>query len=116
MTLTSLQQIAKVLGGLPIWGTFAGSLAHRAGLRYGDIILQVNGKPTPTVADYYKARQLESETMALRFFRNGVTHTITLTLQRPQPSILPRSNDELNDFTRSCAVALVSELGKYDKN
>jgi C-terminal processing protease CtpA/Prc len=108
MKRLELQQIAHALGGIPIWATFEGSVAHQAGLRYGDIILSVNGKPTPTVKDYFAAKELDSERITLTYFRGGATLTLTLALR---PSAL-KLDSVLADFVQTRARALVRELGK----
>lgn len=112
MKRLELQQIARTLGGIPIWTTFEGSVAHQAGLRYGDIILCVNGRPTPTVQDYFAAKELDSERITLTYFRNGRTTTLTLALR---PSSV-RIDSVLSNFVRSRAHALVGAIAKRSAN
>ena len=42
----TLFELAKTLDGLPVLGCLAGSPAALAGVRYGDILLSVNGQRT----------------------------------------------------------------------
>lgn len=67
----SVFALAKALGGIPILGTLAGSPAARAGLRYGDVLLEVNDRRTPTVADYIEAKGLRDDGMKVVVFRGG---------------------------------------------
>ena len=67
----SLFQLAKALGGLPILGCVSGTPAALAGVRYGDILLEVNGRPTRTFADYLAAKALRSDGMSIVVFRAG---------------------------------------------
>ena len=47
----SLFALAKALEGLPVLGALEGTPAARAGVRYGDVLLEVNGVRTRTVMD-----------------------------------------------------------------
>ncbi len=67
----SLFQLAKALGGLPILGCLRGTPAALAGVRYGDILLSVNGHPTRTFGDYLEAKALRSDGMSIVVFRSG---------------------------------------------
>jgi S1-C subfamily serine protease len=70
-TQSELRELARALGGLPILITFPGSPSQVAGLRYGDIVLEVNGKPTPDLDAYVAARGIAKDHMAMRYFRDG---------------------------------------------
>ena len=50
--------LAKALEGIPILGTLSGTPAARAGIRYGDILLSVNGRRTKTMLDYVEAKAI----------------------------------------------------------
>lgn len=67
----SLYELANVLDGLPILGVLEGTPAARVGVRYGDILLSVNGMKTRTVADYVQAKSLRSDGMSIVYFRGG---------------------------------------------
>ncbi|MBL8949648.1 MAG: PDZ domain-containing protein [Myxococcaceae bacterium] len=66
-----LDKLANTLNGLAILGCLPGSPAAAAGLRYGDILLSVNGHPTSVWTDYVAFSRLHGDRMSLRVFRNG---------------------------------------------
>lgn len=76
------ERLAKTLGGIPIWGCLPGSASAKAGVRYGDILLSVNGMPTPTIDAYIAARQSDKPTLTVVVFRDGVELTLKLRLPR----------------------------------
>ena len=80
-----LGKLAGSLGGLPVLGCRPNSPATRAGIRYGDIVLTVNGQPTPDWAAYVAARALNPTEMTVEVFRGGQTIVHTLTLDRGEP-------------------------------
>ena len=47
----TVQALAKALEGIPLLGCLPGSPSHDAGLRYGDVILEVNGRRVRDVQD-----------------------------------------------------------------
>ncbi len=67
----SLFTLAKVLRGIPILGTLEGTPAARAGLRYGDILISVNGVRTTNVAEYVEAKAARTDGMDIVVFRAG---------------------------------------------
>ncbi len=76
-----IQHMAEILGGLAVYACFPGSAAHRAGIRYGDIVLSVNGRPTPDQDSYMRARGVHSQVASVVIFRAGAHHTVTLDLE-----------------------------------
>jgi S1-C subfamily serine protease len=81
----SLYTMAKALEGLPILGALDGTPALRAGIRYGDILLEVNGQKTTSMLDYIRARGRRDDGMDLVVFRGGAQLRISLLWgQRPQ--------------------------------
>jgi S1-C subfamily serine protease len=66
-----LSKLAGKLGGLPVLGCRADSPAARAGIRYGDIVMTVNGMPTPDWAAYIEARALGGGDMVVEVCRAG---------------------------------------------
>ena len=62
---------AKSLGGVPIWGVLPGSAAARAGVRYGDVVVRVNGIQTRTLDDFLSARDESLEQVEFDVFREG---------------------------------------------
>ncbi|MBX3198419.1 MAG: hypothetical protein KF894_09835 [Labilithrix sp.] len=79
----SLFSLAKALEGLPVLGTLEGTPAARAGVRYGDILISVNGKRTRTVADYVEAKSLRDDGMDIVVFRSGAERSAALTYDSP---------------------------------
>jgi len=75
-----LAQLATALGGIPVWGCLPGSAAARIGVRYGDVILSVNGRPTPNVDEYIEARNVRRDGLSVVVFRDGREHLIEVSL------------------------------------
>lgn len=85
---SELCRIATTLGGLPISGCLHGSPAARAGLRYGDIVLAINGIPTASWNDFFQARSGATGRLTVRVFRQGAEFEVTMDL--PTQSRSPR--------------------------
>ncbi len=79
---SNLIQLAESLGGLPVYGCLPGSPAERAGVRYGDILLSVDGYATPTWDAYIEARHHSGAAIRLRLFRDGDEFEVDVTLDR----------------------------------
>jgi S1-C subfamily serine protease len=101
-----LSKLAGTLGGLPVLGCRPGSPAAQVGIRYGDILLSVNGQPTPDWGAFMAARALDQKEMVVEVFRGGqhVTHRmqldrservdpLTLLAEMIEQRILPTSAD-----------------------
>ena len=73
-----LTRLATALGGLPVLGCRPGSPAARAGVRYGDVLLAVNGTPTPDWQTYIEARAQRDKAMQIAIFRGGEELVIEL--------------------------------------
>jgi S1-C subfamily serine protease len=69
--LAQIARIADVLGGIPVWEVFAGSDAAHAGVRFGDIIVSVNGTATPTFEAFLQAGAAHRPHLEFRVFRSG---------------------------------------------
>jgi S1-C subfamily serine protease len=67
-----LTRLASALGGLPILGCRPGSPAARVGIRYGDVLLAVNGIATPDWGAFVEARGARIGVMEVDIFRAGV--------------------------------------------
>ncbi|HEY6559445.1 MAG TPA: PDZ domain-containing protein [Polyangiaceae bacterium] len=108
MNPAQLQRIATTLGGIAVWSTAENSLARAAGLRYGDVILSVNGEPTPSIRAYFKAKALSADRMTLTYFRLGRTHYVSVPISRA--SSPPASDSSLQDFVSTRATALLQAV------
>ncbi|HKY39386.1 MAG TPA: PDZ domain-containing protein [Polyangiaceae bacterium] len=78
-----LEEMAEAVKGIPVLGCLPGSTAAEAGVRYGDIVLSVNGLLTPSVDEYLEARKLRTDGFELRLFRAGVELTIWVAFRPP---------------------------------
>lgn len=87
MSRKQLEEIAATVRGVPVWGCLPGSTAAEAGVRYGDIVLRVNGVETPTVVEYLEARKLRSDGYELRLFRDGLELTVFVPFRPPSDSM-----------------------------
>jgi len=81
----SVFELARALGGIPVLGSLPGSPAERAGIRYGDVILSVNGMKTPTVVEYVEAKALRKNGMSVTVFRSGEDAAVDLEYAEPGP-------------------------------
>ena len=66
-----LEALAEAVQGIAVLGCLPGSTAAVAGVRYGDIVLSVNGLRTVNVDDYLAGRKLRTDGMNLQLFRDG---------------------------------------------
>ena len=74
----SVFALAKALEGLPVLGALQGSPAERAGIRYGDVLISVNGTRTRTASDYIEAKGLRDGAMEVVIFRAGLESMLEL--------------------------------------
>lgn len=79
-----LEEIAATIQGVPVWGCLPGSTAAQAGVRYGDIVLAVNGVRTPSVAEYLEGRKLRTDGYELLLFREGEELTLFVPFRAPE--------------------------------
>lgn len=82
---SALFELAKALEGLPVLGCLQGTPAARAGVRYGDILLTVNGKRTRTFGDYIEAKALSNDGMKVVVFRSGESRSVELEYDANRP-------------------------------
>ncbi len=80
-----LEKLATALGGLPVIGAWPGSPAARQGLRYGDVLLTVNGMPVPDWVAYIEARKLDAAAMTVVIFRDGAHLEFVLPFEQRGP-------------------------------
>ena len=71
--IVRLERVATVLGGIPVWEVLPESAAKSAGLLFGDIVLSVNCRPTPTYGDFLEAGALNLARLEFKVFRGGET-------------------------------------------
>ena len=91
----TLSELAFALSGLPVYGCLPDSPAARAGVRYGDILLSVDGHATPSWDAYVAARQHSGASIRVRLFRDGAEFDLDIALTK-----------ERNADARSIAAAL----------
>jgi len=75
-----LNKLAESLQGIAVWGCLPNSRAQRVGLRYGDVLLSVNGVRTSNTADYVQARALRADVVQLVVFRDGAEVSLEIEL------------------------------------
>lgn len=76
------------MNGIAILGALPGSPAERCGLKYGDVLLSVNGQAMSTVEDFLKARSAAKESMDV-LVRRGA-HVMELTLELDKEKSAPQ--------------------------
>jgi S1-C subfamily serine protease len=96
MSPHELSSLAEALGGLPVLGCLSGSPADQAGMRYGDILLSVNGEKTGSLETFLRARNQASGRMHVRVFRQGVELELAFEL-RPSSKTPLETLAELKD-------------------
>lgn len=79
-----VETLAEALGGMPVWGVLDGSVAARAGIRYGDIVLEVNGLKTPDARAFLQARDRRADGCTISYHRDGRTHEVELLFDEEQ--------------------------------
>jgi S1-C subfamily serine protease len=75
---TDFFAIARIYGGLAYLGSIQGSPADRARLRRGDVVVAVNGVPTPDLISFLQARSQRKDGATVRFVRDGVEREVEL--------------------------------------
>jgi S1-C subfamily serine protease len=79
MTATTVDKLAKIYGGMPFLAALPESPAARAGLRWGDVVVAVNGLPTPGIEAFVEARATREGSAVIRFVRDGREREVELT-------------------------------------
>lgn len=79
MSQEMIAKIAKIYGGLPLIACLPDSPAQRAGLRWGDVVVAVNGLPTPDPDSFATARAAREGAALVRFVRDGKEQEVELT-------------------------------------
>jgi uncharacterized protein YndB with AHSA1/START domain len=111
-------QVAEKLGvpvkeGIQLGGgVLAGSGAEKAGLQKDDVIVSIDGKPTPNgnaltaAVTPHKA----GDVIEVAFYRGSEKHTVSMTLSGRQPPDVPWTAEELAERMRQQYAELDSEL------
>jgi C-terminal processing protease CtpA/Prc len=99
-----LEEIAATVGGVPIFGCLPQSSAEQAGVRYGDIVLRVNGVRTRDLDEYLSARALREDGLSLDVLRAGRELSLFVEFRR--------NEEDLEAFAGT--VAEGRYLGKSD--
>lgn len=76
-----LEQKARILGGVPVWGSIRGSAADQLGLQGGDILLRVNGVQLQSASEL--ARGCRSQILELDVLRSECLVRIVVRLEPP---------------------------------
>jgi S1-C subfamily serine protease len=71
MKSKDFHELARIYGGLAFLGALPGSPAEGE-LQRGDVVVAVNGVPTPDVMSFLEARQLRANGATVRYIRAGV--------------------------------------------
>lgn len=101
--MSELSQLATMLGGLPVLGCLAGSPAGHAGVRYGDILLSIDDKPTRSWDEFLEARRACRGGFKARIFRDGSELEIQIvfrTGQLPSPLEVLSEVSVISGFAR----------------
>ena len=67
----NLERIAEIYGGIAIFSVDDGSITHRAGVRSGDVLVEVNGRRVKKLVEYAAARRLRKDLLELVVMRDG---------------------------------------------
>lgn len=73
----------KLTQGLPVLYLMEGSVAERAGVRRGDLVLVANGHRIATLMDYVHARNLLSDRLELTLQRGREILDMVLVFDQP---------------------------------
>lgn len=84
-----IQAVADILGGVPILGVVPGSPAECSGLRYGDIVLSLNGVATDSFEAFLCAHDTNSGELAIEVFRDGARLAFTMSVPRRRAQKAP---------------------------
>lgn len=72
------------MNGIAILGALPGSPAEECGLKYGDVLLSVNGCAMSTVEDFLQARSSAQGTMEIMVRRGGHVMEFTLDVSKKE--------------------------------
>jgi S1-C subfamily serine protease len=89
VAVSELSRLATLLGGLPMSSCVRDSPAFRAGIRYGDIVLAVEGAPTASWSAFFEACARRDGALRLRVWRCGCE--LQCELELPAGARTPRA-------------------------
>lgn len=78
MKNSDFYQVAEIYGGLAFLGSLPGSPAEAAQLQRGDVVISVNGIPTPDLTSFLRARQAREGAATVVYIRDGVENQADL--------------------------------------
>lgn len=87
----TLNEMAKTLNGMPVLGCLEGSSAAQAGVRYGDILLSVNGQRVHDATGYVEAKALSKDGMDIVLFRDGKEMSLRVDYDKEAGPVNPMS-------------------------
>ena len=64
--------VATQIPGMPVWGIVKGCPADLAGVKIGDTVIEVDGKPTPDVRAYWQACKDRGAVTKITVYRPNV--------------------------------------------
>ena len=88
----NLEKMAQIYGGIAIFSVDDGSTTHRAGVRAGDVLIEVNGRRVKRLAEYAGARKLRDDLLEMVVVRDGRE----LRLWVRHPANVPENRAELD--------------------
>jgi serine protease DegQ len=84
---SDLAKLAAALNGLPVLGCLSGSPAAVAGVRYGDILLSIDGQATSNWDEFLTIRSGVKGGFTARIFRDGEELDMRIELREgPSPA------------------------------
>lgn len=72
------QRIASIAGGVLVLSCLPGTPSYEAGIRYGDVLLSVNGIKTPNWQAYVDAREKRTDGVDVVILRDGKEMSFSL--------------------------------------
>lgn len=78
----ALESLAAALEGIAILGVLPGSAADEAGVRFGDVLMEVNGRRVRSWREYIAATAADRGGMDAIVFRGGSTLALRLPTRR----------------------------------
>jgi S1-C subfamily serine protease len=99
------------VNGIAILGALPGSPAEECGLKYGDILLSVNGEAMSTLEDFLRARASAQDTMALLVRRGGHVMELSIKLNKANRNKPISAAEAIQQIQHLRLMPAVSEQG-----